>query len=145
MQRKRGYGEEMGGRWELTDLEAGGCWCSSSLSSAYPTSATKISTSNPFSSERTNEHFIPVVVVSQQLKPRPPRTMYLPRFLLPLLLLPLSLAGEEGEERVKEFLKEDSVQGHTNNWAVLVCSSRYWFNYRVCLPLSPRLSLFSLP
>lgn len=21
---------------------------------------------------------------------------------------------------------------HTNNWAVLVCSSRYWFNYRVC-------------
>ncbi|KAF9500617.1 hypothetical protein BDN71DRAFT_1440030 [Pleurotus eryngii] len=21
-------------------------------------------------------------------------------------------------------------QGHTNNWAVLVCASRYWFNYR---------------
>jgi hypothetical protein len=21
---------------------------------------------------------------------------------------------------------------HTNNWAVLVCASRYWFNYRVC-------------
>lgn len=21
--------------------------------------------------------------------------------------------------------------GHTNNWAVLVCASRYWFNYRV--------------
>lgn len=20
---------------------------------------------------------------------------------------------------------------HTNNWAVLVCASRYWFNYRV--------------
>lgn len=23
---------------------------------------------------------------------------------------------------------------HTNNWAVLVCSSRYWFNYRVSQP-----------
>lgn len=22
------------------------------------------------------------------------------------------------------------AQRHTNNWAVLVCSSRYWFNYR---------------
>lgn len=21
---------------------------------------------------------------------------------------------------------------HTNNWAVLACTSRYWFNYRVC-------------
>jgi len=25
---------------------------------------------------------------------------------------------------------------HTNNWAVLVCASRYWFNYRVS-PASP--------
>lgn len=24
----------------------------------------------------------------------------------------------------------DSSSGHTNNWAVLVCASRYWFNYR---------------
>lgn len=24
-----------------------------------------------------------------------------------------------------------TVSAHTNNWAVLVCSSRYWFNYRV--------------
>jgi phosphatidylinositol glycan class K len=24
-----------------------------------------------------------------------------------------------------------SESGHTNNWAVLVCASRYWFNYRV--------------
>lgn len=24
----------------------------------------------------------------------------------------------------------DNVSIHTNNWAVLVCSSRYWFNYR---------------
>lgn len=26
--------------------------------------------------------------------------------------------GEEGD-------------GHTNNWAVLVCASKFWFNYRV--------------
>jgi hypothetical protein len=26
---------------------------------------------------------------------------------------------------------DDSEKRHTNNWAVLVCSSRYWFNYRV--------------
>jgi hypothetical protein len=24
-----------------------------------------------------------------------------------------------------------SESAHTNNWAVLVCASRYWFNYRV--------------
>ncbi|KAG9043364.1 glycosylphosphatidylinositol anchor biosynthesis [Tulasnella sp. UAMH 9824] len=26
--------------------------------------------------------------------------------------------------------RKHANQGHTNNWAVLVCSSRYWFNYR---------------
>ena len=26
---------------------------------------------------------------------------------------------------------EASESSHTNNWAVLVCASRYWFNYRV--------------
>ncbi|KAF8609119.1 hypothetical protein BDV93DRAFT_535730 [Ceratobasidium sp. AG-I] len=25
---------------------------------------------------------------------------------------------------------QHGTQGHTNNWAVLVCASRYWFNYR---------------
>lgn len=30
-------------------------------------------------------------------------------------------------ETVKEFFLQP---GHTNNWAVLVCSSRFWFNYR---------------
>lgn len=34
-------------------------------------------------------------------------------------------------EAVKDFFHKDGVQGHTNNWAVLVCASRYWFNYRV--------------
>jgi hypothetical protein len=28
---------------------------------------------------------------------------------------------------------QHGTQGHTNNWAVLVCASRYWFNYRVGL------------
>ena len=27
----------------------------------------------------------------------------------------------------------NSVDGHNNNWAVLVSTSRYWFNYRVCI------------
>lgn len=26
---------------------------------------------------------------------------------------------------------EDTEKRHTNNWAVLVSSSRFWFNYRV--------------
>ncbi|KAI9503033.1 glycosylphosphatidylinositol anchor biosynthesis [Coemansia spiralis] len=33
----------------------------------------------------------------------------------------------QSEERLSEFLTGD---GHTNNWAVLVCTSRFWFNYR---------------
>ncbi|KAI8373424.1 peptidase C13 family protein [Choanephora cucurbitarum] len=31
------------------------------------------------------------------------------------------------EEQVEGFF---SQSGHTNNWAVLVCTSRFWFNYR---------------
>ncbi|KZP33865.1 hypothetical protein FIBSPDRAFT_906727 [Athelia psychrophila] len=42
------------------------------------------------------------------------------------------------EERVRQFFSEPSSgdganagsSSHTNNWAVLVCASRYWFNYR---------------
>ena len=30
------------------------------------------------------------------------------------------------QERVQDFFKS----GHTNNWAVLVDTSRFWFNYR---------------
>ncbi|KAI8829165.1 peptidase C13 family-domain-containing protein [Chytridium lagenaria] len=33
----------------------------------------------------------------------------------------------EKEEAIDGFF---SKSGHTNNWAVLVCSSRFWFNYR---------------
>jgi GPI-anchor transamidase subunit K len=31
-------------------------------------------------------------------------------------------------ELIEKFL---SRSGHTNNWAVLVSTSRFWFNYRV--------------
>ncbi|KAJ7619392.1 peptidase C13 family-domain-containing protein [Roridomyces roridus] len=33
------------------------------------------------------------------------------------------------EQLVGDFFSK-STSNHTNNWAVLVCSSRYWFNYR---------------
>ncbi|KDR80403.1 hypothetical protein GALMADRAFT_242818 [Galerina marginata CBS 339.88] len=37
----------------------------------------------------------------------------------------------ERERVVKDFFDKDGGGStHTNNWAVLVCSSRYWFNYR---------------
>lgn len=40
-------------------------------------------------------------------------------------------AGQEAP--VQSFFERHggSASVHTNNWAVLVCSSRYWFNYRV--------------
>jgi GPI-anchor transamidase subunit K len=51
-------------------------------------------------------------------------------FLL-TLLVPLSLLFVSATDPVEKFL---SRSGHTNNWAVLVCSSRFWFNYRVPPP-----------
>lgn len=36
-----------------------------------------------------------------------------------------------------------SESSHTNNWAVLVCASRYWFNYRVRI-IGPRHASFRL-
>jgi phosphatidylinositol glycan class K len=30
-----------------------------------------------------------------------------------------------------ELYGNTTTSRHTNNWAVLVCASRYWFNYRV--------------
>jgi phosphatidylinositol glycan class K len=40
------------------------------------------------------------------------------------------------EAAVRDFFNRSGPDGasessHTNNWAVLVCASRYWFNYRV--------------
>ncbi|XP_029409684.1 GPI-anchor transamidase isoform X3 [Nannospalax galili] len=44
-----------------------------------------------------------------------------------LALLALgSLAASQIEDQAKQFFRS----GHTNNWAVLVCTSRFWFNYR---------------
>ncbi|KAL0067185.1 glycosylphosphatidylinositol anchor biosynthesis [Marasmius tenuissimus] len=39
-------------------------------------------------------------------------------------------ASNESEEYLKDFYARGNASTHTNNWAVLVCSSRYWFNYR---------------
>ena len=60
--------------------------------------------------------------------------MLLPRWLLALLSLSIpalfAFAKDGKEATVKGFFGQQQ-QGHTNNWAVLVCTSRYWFNYRV--------------
>lgn len=46
----------------------------------------------------------------------------------------------ETEASVRDFFDRNALTSdslaesesvHTNNWAVLVCASRYWFNYRV--------------
>jgi phosphatidylinositol glycan class K len=42
----------------------------------------------------------------------------------------LGSAASAGERAANFFGRHDSGSGHTNNWAVLVCASRYWFNYR---------------
>ncbi|XP_071821912.1 GPI-anchor transamidase-like isoform X1 [Apostichopus japonicus] len=42
-----------------------------------------------------------------------------------VLISHLSLCSSH-EETAETFFK----RGHTNNWAVLVCTSRFWFNYR---------------
>ncbi|OCF44878.1 phosphatidylinositol glycan, class K [Kwoniella heveanensis CBS 569] len=59
-----------------------------------------------------------------------------------LLLVPLASATPEDEHghghghgqiepQLNELFGNSTTAGrHTNNWAVLVCSSRYWFNYR---------------
>uniref|UniRef100_A0A8C6MS62 GPI-anchor transamidase n=1 Tax=Mus spicilegus TaxID=10103 RepID=A0A8C6MS62_MUSSI len=44
---------------------------------------------------------------------------------LALLSLGSSAAGHI-EDQAEQFFRS----GHTNNWAVLVCTSRFWFNYR---------------
>lgn len=46
-------------------------------------------------------------------------------------LLPTWAQDASQEAAVKGFFG-NPVSSHTNNWAVLVCASRYWFNYRVC-------------
>lgn len=63
------------------------------------------------------------------------------RCVLWLLTLTLALASwphtlaldAARDDAVRGFFNAQSgtVSSHTNNWAVLVCASRYWFNYRV--------------
>src|ERR1700679_1442417 len=46
-----------------------------------------------------------------------------------------TLANTQARHEARDFFNKHGNDNHTNNWAVLVCASRYWFNYRVC----PRL------
>ncbi|XP_074077240.1 GPI-anchor transamidase isoform X2 [Macrotis lagotis] len=51
--------------------------------------------------------------------------------LLPLLLpAPVRGRGAAPDKRFEEQAEQLFRSGHTNNWAVLVCTSRFWFNYR---------------
>ncbi|KAL4244759.1 peptidase C13 family protein [Abortiporus biennis] len=53
--------------------------------------------------------------------------------LLLLWLCLLSVSNQafgSVEHDAERFFNNHAASGHTNNWAVLVCSSRYWFNYR---------------
>ncbi|SAL98457.1 hypothetical protein [Absidia glauca] len=49
-----------------------------------------------------------------------------PLFVLLSLFISFTLCDTQAEQ-VEGFF---SQSGHTNNWAVLVCTSRFWFNYR---------------
>ncbi|KAG9313391.1 peptidase C13 family-domain-containing protein, partial [Chiua virens] len=41
-----------------------------------------------------------------------------------------TVTGFAANEQVVADFYNKHASGHTNNWAVLVCASRYWFNYR---------------
>lgn len=55
--------------------------------------------------------------------------MWSPVLCVLLCLLTSCRGSGERDEKVKKFF-QSSESKHSNNWAVLVCSSRYWFNYR---------------
>ena len=70
----------------------------------------------------------------------------LPHSIICSLLLWLSLAAGNATDGPAS----SSSSKHTNNWAVLVSASRYWFNYRVCtvpsdISYSIVLLILSLP
>lgn len=50
-------------------------------------------------------------------------------YFLPIFLSLLYVAVTKGEEKLPSDFVQKS-RGHTNNWAVLVDTSRFWFNYR---------------
>jgi phosphatidylinositol glycan class K len=49
--------------------------------------------------------------------------------LLPLLAPTLFVTASQVEQ-VQSFFQSHQSGGHTNNWAVLVSASKFWFNYR---------------
>ena len=68
------------------------------------------------------------------------RSRHVPQLLIfsvvTYFLLFSSVAGAIADNHdgvLKDFFGTNgtNTKGHTNNWAVLLCSSRYWFNYRV--------------
>jgi hypothetical protein len=40
---------------------------------------------------------------------------------------------DDASQGAHEFLRR-GTSAHTDNWAVLVCTSRFWFNYRLMMP-----------
>ena len=56
-------------------------------------------------------------------------------FLYLTLHVGSTTTGTAEEAAVHHFFSRNAPavpeSAHTNNWAVLVCASRYWFNYRV--------------
>jgi phosphatidylinositol glycan class K len=49
--------------------------------------------------------------------------------VLPLLTPSLFVTASQMEQ-VQSFFQSHQSGGHTNNWAVLVSASKFWFNYR---------------
>lgn len=68
------------------------------------------------------------------------QTLVLALFASLWFLQTLANTQSHHEEQARDFFNKHDNGNHTNNWAVLVCASRYWFNYRVRprvrLPLS---------
>ncbi|KAK2464518.1 hypothetical protein APHAL10511_003497 [Amanita phalloides] len=66
------------------------------------------------------------------------RSMILPAIFHVLVWLSLAVlcTNVVQEEAITDFFSKNKTtaaagnSAHTNNWAVLVCASRYWFNYR---------------
>ena len=53
--------------------------------------------------------------------------------LIPWLILLVSISSQWIAQALADAsnVKAIGPSNHTNNWAVLVSASRYWFNYRV--------------
>lgn len=66
--------------------------------------------------------------------------------ILPYAAPSLFVTASQMEDVQRFFQSHDGSQegGHTNNWAVLVCASKFWFNYRVSLENSWRSTCLNL-